>query len=119
MLLSLIQLFVTPWTVVCQASLSIAFSRQEYWRGLPFLCPGDLPDPEIKLGSLALQVDSLLSQPPEEIINKTKLPVNLEEVFANSVTDKNLISKIHKQFIQLNNQTTTTKGNQKMGRRLK
>ena len=38
----------TPWTVACQASLSIEFSRQEYWSGLPFLPPGDLPDPGIK-----------------------------------------------------------------------
>ena len=35
----------TPWTVACQAPLSVGFSRQEYWSGLPFLSPGDLPDP--------------------------------------------------------------------------
>ena len=96
------------------------FSRQEYWSRLPFLSPGDLPNPGIEPGSLALQADSLPSEPPKEIINKTKkLPVDLEEVFANSVTDKSLISKIRKQFVQLNNQTTTKKGNQKMGRRPK
>ena len=44
----------TVWTVACQASLSMEFSRQEYWSGLPFLSPGDLPNPGIKLGSSAL-----------------------------------------------------------------
>ena len=50
---------VTPWTVARQAPLSVEFSRQEHQRGLPFPSPGDLPDPGIKLGSPALQVDSL------------------------------------------------------------
>ena len=50
---------VTPWTVVFQAPLSMGFSRQEYWSGLPFPFPGDLLDPEIKPGSPALQADSL------------------------------------------------------------
>ena len=49
--LSRVQLFVTPWTVAYQAPLSMAFSRQEYRNELPFLSPGDLPDPGIKLGS--------------------------------------------------------------------
>ena len=62
--LSHIQLFATPWTVAHQAPLSLEFSRQEYWSGLPFPSPGDLPDPGIKPGSLALQADSLLSEPP-------------------------------------------------------
>ena len=53
-----------PWTVVCQASLSMGFPRQEYWSGLPFPSPGDLPDPRINPRSPALQVDSLLSEPP-------------------------------------------------------
>ena len=50
-LLSHVTLFVTPWTVVCQAPLSMAFSRQEYWSGLPFPAPGDIPDPGIKHSS--------------------------------------------------------------------
>ena len=54
----------TPWTVACQAPLSMGFSRQEYQSGLPFPSPGDLPDPGIKLRSLALQADSLPSEPP-------------------------------------------------------
>ena len=46
--------FVTPWTVDHQAPLSMGFLKQEYWRGLPFLSPGDLPDPGIELASPAL-----------------------------------------------------------------
>ena len=54
---------VTPWTLASQAPLSVGFSRQEYWSGLPFLSPGDLPDPGIEPRSPALQEDSLLSEP--------------------------------------------------------
>ena len=56
-LLSCVQLFVTLWTVACQAPLSLGFSRQEYWSRLPFPPPGDLPNPGIEptfLMSLAL-----------------------------------------------------------------
>ena len=45
--LSRVQLFVTPWTVAYQVPLSMWFPRQEYWSGLPFSLPGDLPDPEL------------------------------------------------------------------------
>ena len=54
-----IQLFVTPWTVTSQAHLSTEFSRQEYWSGLPFPPPEDLPDPGIKPHLLHWQKDSL------------------------------------------------------------
>ena len=47
-LLSCIQFFVTPWAVAYQAPPSMGFSRQDYWNGLPFPSPGDLPDPGIK-----------------------------------------------------------------------
>ena len=47
--LSRVRLFATPWTVAYQAPLSMVFSRQEYWSGLPFPSPGDLPDLEIEL----------------------------------------------------------------------
>ena len=57
--LSHVRLFVTPWTVAHQAPLSMGFSRQEYWSGLPFPSPGDLPDPGIEPGSPALQEDDL------------------------------------------------------------
>ena len=61
--LSRVQLFVTPWTEVSQAPLSMRFSKQEYWSGLPFPPPGDLPDPGIKPMPPALWADSLpLSQ---------------------------------------------------------
>ena len=50
---------VTPWTVACQVPLSLEFSRQEYWSGLPFPSPADLPNPGIEPGSPALQADSL------------------------------------------------------------
>ena len=53
---------MTPWTVACQAPLSIGFPRQEYWSELPFPSPGDLPDPGVKPVSPALPVDSLLSE---------------------------------------------------------
>ena len=53
--LSHVRLFVTPWTVANQAPLSMGFSRQEYWSGLPFPSPGDLPNAGIELGSPALQ----------------------------------------------------------------
>ena len=52
--LSHVQLFVTPWTIAHQAPLSMEFSRQEYWSGLPFLSPGGLPHPGIEPGSPAL-----------------------------------------------------------------
>ena len=62
--LSPAQFFVTPWTVAYQAPLSMGFSRQEYWSGLPFPSPGELPSPRIEPGSPALQADALTSQPP-------------------------------------------------------
>ena len=56
----------TPWTIARQAPLSMGFSRQEYWRGLPFPSPGNLPYPGVESGSPALQVDSLSTELPEE-----------------------------------------------------
>ena len=60
--LSHVQLFATPRTVAYQASPSMGFSRQEYWSGLPFPSPGDLPDPGIEPGSPALEADALTSE---------------------------------------------------------
>ena len=57
---------VTPWTIAFQASLSMGFSRQEYWSWLPFPPPGDLPNPRIEPGSPALQADSLLTEIQEK-----------------------------------------------------
>ena len=56
--LSRVQLFVTPWIAAHQAPLSMGFSMQEYWSGLPFPSPGDFPDPGIKPRSRALQPDA-------------------------------------------------------------
>ena len=63
--LSRVRLFATPWTVAYQAPLSMGFSRQEYWSGVPFPSPGDLPNPGIEPGSTALYTDALPSEPPE------------------------------------------------------
>ena len=61
--LSLVQLFATPWTVAHQAPLSMEFSRQDYWNGLPCPSPRDLPDPGTEPGSPTLQADALPSEP--------------------------------------------------------
>ena len=75
---------MTPWSVAHQASLSMEFSRQEYWSGLPFPSPGDLLDPGIEPGFPALQADSLPSEAQGKIfiikqkeifdMNSTTLP---------------------------------------------
>ena len=57
---------MNPWTIAHQAPLSMKFSRQEYWSGLPFPSPGDLPNPGIKPKFPALLVASLLSEPPRK-----------------------------------------------------
>ena len=62
--LSHVWLFETLWTVAYYAPPSMGLSRQEYWSGLPFSSPGDLPDSGIELGSPALQADALTSEPP-------------------------------------------------------
>ena len=51
-----------PWAVVCQVPLFLGFPRQEYWSGLPFPSPGNLPNPGIEPGPPALQTDSLPSE---------------------------------------------------------
>ena len=62
--LSHVRLFATPWTIAHQDPPSMGFSRQEYWSGLPFPSPGDVPDPGIEPRSPALQADTLTSEPP-------------------------------------------------------
>ena len=59
----------TPWTVACQAPLSMGFPRQEHWSRLPFPSPGDLSDPGIEPKSPTWQVDSLPSEPPRKPLN--------------------------------------------------
>ena len=70
--LSCVRLLATPWTVAYQAPLSMGFSREEYWSGLPFPSPVDLPDPGIEPGSPSLQADVLTSEPPENLRTLTK-----------------------------------------------
>ena len=82
-LLSHVRLFVTPWTVAYQAPLSMGFSRQEYWSGVPFPSLGDLPDPGIEPGSPTLEVDALTSELPRE-----RQPSEWEKIIANQATDK-------------------------------
>ena len=72
--LSHAQLFANPWAVVCQAPLSMEFSRQEYWSGLPFPSPGDLHNSWIKPCYSTLQVDSLPSEPPGKPAHIINLP---------------------------------------------
>ena len=61
--LSCVRLFATQWAVAYQAPPSMGFSRQEYWSGLPFPSPGDLPNPGIEPESPALEADALISEP--------------------------------------------------------
>ena len=70
--LSRVGLFATPWTVAHQAPMSMEFSRQEYWRGLPFPSPGELSNPGTESGSLTLRADSLPPEPPgiPQIVSK-------------------------------------------------
>ena len=63
-----------PMDCSCQAPLSMEFSRQEHWSGLPFPSPGDLPNPGIKPGSPASQADSLPSEPPGKPTFKDYIP---------------------------------------------
>ena len=62
--LNRVPLLATPRTVARQAPQSMGFSRQEHWSGVPFPSPEDLPDPGTESASPALQVDSLLAEPP-------------------------------------------------------
>ena len=70
-MLSRVRLFATPWTVACQAPLYMGFSRREYWSGLPFPSPGDLPNQGIEPGFPTWQADSLPSEPPGKPYNFT------------------------------------------------
>ena len=74
-LLSRVRLFATPWTVACQAPLSMEFSRQEYQSGLPFPSPGDLPDPGVEARPPASPAASLPSEPKSSV--KFSVPVTM------------------------------------------
>ena len=97
---------MTPWTASCSAPPSMEFSRQEYWSGLPFPSPGDLPNPGIEPGSSSLQADSLLSEPPGKprdgshspklsCSEKADFKLNLEE------WDQNIQAKIRRTAFQI------------------
>ena len=79
---SRVRLFATPWTVAYQVPPSMGFSRQEYWSGLPFSSPEDLPNPGIEPGSPTLQADALPSEPPGKPKKnvKVKKKVTLEKI---------------------------------------
>ena len=87
---------MTPWTVARQALLSVEFSRQEYWSGLPFPSPGDLPDPGIEPKSAALEVDSLPSELPKK---PPGLPGKLDHMVNSIFTFKR---KLHTVFHSTN-----------------
>ena len=74
----------TPWTVACQAPLSMGFSRQGYWSGLPFPSPGDLPDPGIEPRSPALQAVSLPIELPRKLLGGGWVPLNTSPTLLDS-----------------------------------
>ena len=88
--LSRVSLFGIPSSVARHAPPSMGFSRQEYWSGLPFLPPGDLPNPEIKPRSPALKADSMLSEPPGKPPNR-KIPPKLMTVLVHDIELKHLL----------------------------
>ena len=81
-----VRLFVTPWTVVYQASPSMGFSKQEYWSGLSFPSRGDPPNPGIGPRSPTLQADALPSEPPGkpltdiDLLLKSSQKLRLEQI---------------------------------------
>ena len=113
--LSCVRLFATPWTAAHQAPLSMGFSRQEYWSGLPCPPPGDLPNPGVEPRSPALQVDSLPSKPPGKPMYHTErksktcvcvyiIPIEnrikLKKVFCPLFTEKGAVPRVAPVFPQ-------------------
>ena len=99
-MLNRVGLFSTLWSIAFQAPLSMGFSRQEYWSGLPFPSPGDLPDPRIEPTSPlspALQADSLPAEPLGKTLrarNRSKLPLclaGLWDIFCTLAELENLL----------------------------
>ena len=77
-----VQAYSTPWPAARQAPLSVEFSRQEYWSGLSFPPPGDLPHPGIKPASPALAVGFFTPEPPQKSLNSIGLPRKFIRVFS-------------------------------------
>ena len=91
---------MTPWTVALQAPLSVGFFRYEYWSGLPFPPPGDLPDPRIEPASSALADGFFTSEPryhkslkTELTENSLKIYQNMERYSATSANEENVLEK--------------------------
>ena len=93
-LLGCVRLFATLWTVARQAPLSMGFSRQEYWSGLPFPSPGDLPNPGIEPRSPALEADALTSEPPGKQTEYIMRNAGLEETQAGIKTSRRNINNL-------------------------
>ena len=85
---------MTPWTVACQTPLSMGFSREEYWSGLPFPSPGDLPNPGIEPRSPALQADSLPTELNENNPYGDASHVKFTDIYAGLSVINFLISSI-------------------------
>ena len=95
--LSHVRLFATPWAVAYQAPQSMEFSRQQYWSGLPFPSPGDLPSPGIEPESPAVQADALPSEPP----GKPLLPGDQSERKGqSSLVHKSVTSSADRAFVK-------------------
>ena len=82
---------VTPWTVARQAPQSMGFARQEYWSGLLFPSPGDLPNPGIEPSTL--QADALPSEPPQAIRHSQKKKTKKNFFFLLEVNKVSLFPK--------------------------
>ena len=76
---------MTPQIVALQAPLSLEFSGQEYWSGLPFPFPENLPDPGIESGSPAWQADSLSSEPSGKLWQRIKVETKKGKILENLV----------------------------------
>ena len=94
---SRVRLFATPWTVAHQAPLSMGFSRQEYWSGLPFPSSGKLPDSGIEPRSPALQAGALTSEPP----GKSALCNSNQLEKAMQIINIKLISNLYSEILLL------------------
>ena len=75
-----VQLFATPWTAACQVPLSMGFSRQEYWRGLPFPPPGDLPNPGMESASPAFAGGFFTTEPPGKLVWRCRCLITVPHI---------------------------------------
>ena len=93
-------LFATPWTVTHPSVHGIKSSRQEYWSGLPFPSPGDLPDSEIEPESPTLQADSLPSELPGKPDSSIQKPLTLLITLAISITlERSVVERLSAEYL--------------------